>query len=915
MEFRLLGPLEVAGDREVRLEAHKPRALVALLLLSANEVVSSDRLIEALWDGDPPRSADKLLQTYVSQLRKELGADRIVTRSPGYLMSVAHGELDVERFEHAKTPREALALWRGAPLAEFEYETWAQPEIARLNEARLVALEARVELDLDEGRHSELVPELESLVAAHPLRERLRAQLMLALYRAGRQADALATYRDARRILVDELGIEPSRRLQQLERAILRQDPELDALPRRPGDAQSLIGRESILIEIAALLETSRLVTLVGPGGIGKTRLALEVPDGVVVELAALADPRLVAGEIAQTLGIPEPSLLSYLAKKELLLVLDNFEQVVAAAPLLEELLAAAPRLSLLVTSRTPLRLAAETRYQVPSLEASDAAALFVERARVSRPGFEATDLDAVEELCTRLDGLPLAIELAAARAALLSPRAILDRLGRRLDVLRTADAAVPDRHRTLRAAVEWSYDLLGAAEQDLFSALAVFNGGFNADAADAVAAADALDGLAVMLDSSLIRSERAIGDEPRFGMLETIREYALERLSERSDAAALRHRHAAFYCELAERAEPALRGRDQVAWLRRLDAERENVRAAVAGDDAELSLRIAASLWRYWQTRGGTGEVLGHMRRRLAEDVREPVRSEAVAAAGRLAFFHGDLELASTFLDESLATVRDAVSLAVRGGIALARGDFDEASRLAEESASAARIERDWFARALALVFQGELLYLTGEFRGARRSLEEAVRAAREAGDLRNIARGLNSLASVLLAQHDYERATVLLEEALATQQQLRDLWGIPRSLVSLGVAALGRGDAAEAEIFLEQGLTLQLETDDRPGIAATLEQAAALHAPTDAERAACLYGAASVLREMVGTHPLQPAPHGGEETIARVAALLDQEAFTDAWSRGRAMTLEQAVDFALEKRERSEHVRHALS
>lgn len=914
MEFRLLGPLEVGGDGEFGIDAHKPRALLALLLLNANAIVPADRLIDALWDGSPPRSAEKLLQTYVSQLRKALGAERIVTKGPGYLISVAPDELDLERFANAPDPRGALALWRGAPLADFEYDAWAQPEIGRLNEARLAALEARIELDLAEGRHSELVAELESLVATHPLRERLRAHLMLALYRSGRQADALAAYRDTRRLLADELGLEPSRRLQQLERAILRQDADLDVVPQLPGDARSFIGREAVLSEITELLRTSRLVTLVGPGGIGKTRLALAVREGVVVELAPLLDPALVAGEIARTLGVPERSLVSYLSNKELLLVLDNFEQVVDAAPAVEGLLTAAPGLSLLITSRAPLRLAAETRYQVPPLDAGDAVTLFVERARASKPDFQVVDLDCIEELCTRLDGLPLALELAAARTTLLSPRAILDRLGRRLDVLRTTDRAVPDRHRTLRAAVEWSYELLDDDEQELFSALAVFGGGFSADAAESVVGADVLDELSALLDSSLVRSERAVGDEPRFGMLETIREYALERLNERGDAGELRQRHALFYCELAERAEPAIRGPDQVDWVRRLDAERENLRTALAGDDAQLGLRTATSLWRYWQVRGGLAEGLAHMERLLAVDVPEPLRTNGVAAAGRLAFMNGDLDRAAALLEESLAVARDALSLCVAGGVAEARGDLDEASRLAQESAMAAQREGDWFAHALALLFQGELLYLMGEFPASRRSLEEAVRAAREAGDLRNIARGLNSLASVVLAQRDYDRATRLVEEALAIQRRLGDLWGIPRSLVVLGVAALGRGDLDEAETLFDQGLTLQLETTDRPGIAASLEQIATLRADTDPARAACLFSAAVILREMVGTHPLQLAPHGREATLARVSQALDPETFADAWSRGRAMTLEETVDYALERTRRLGHVRNAV-
>jgi predicted ATPase/DNA-binding SARP family transcriptional activator len=960
MEFRLLGPLEVvADDGSFGIEAHKPRALLALLLLNANEIVPAERLIEDLWEGAAPASAAKLVQTYVSQLRRELGRDRIVTKGPGYLISVLSDELDVERFEglRVSTPREALELWRGAPLADFAYDSWAQPEIARLEEARLGALEDRNELDLAAGHHAELIPELEALVAGSPLRERLRGQLMLALYRSGRQAEALAIYRDGRRRLVEELGIEPSPALQRLELAILRQDARLEVEPQRTApQPERLIGRETVLLEIAELLEKSRLTTLTGPGGIGKTRLALEVTrrvaehyvDGVVVaELAALADHSLVVAEIARALGAPRPTsdaLIAYLRSKELLLVVDNFEQVAAAAPLLDELLQGAPGLTVLVTSRVLLQLRYEARYPVPPLDvpdpanvlpssalvATEAVALFIERARESRPEFQLSDesATAVAELCVRLDGLPLALELAAARANLLAPSAILSRLGRRLDVLTTSDASVPERHRTLRAAIEWSYDLLDPDEKLLFTSLAVFSGGFSTDGAEVVAGVDVLDGIGKLLDSSLLRSERPVGDEPRFGTLETIREYARERLAQREDEQEVRRRHAAFYCELAERAEPGLRGPGQVAWLRRLDAERENLRAALGwtaeSGAAELGLRIASALWRYWQVRGGLGEGRKHLERLLVldEPIATPVRSEALAASGRLAFMQGDLDAAAAYMEESVALTSElgggrlmAMSLVVLAMIARAGGDPARADEFLDQSVRVAQERGDWFSQAVALSGRGELCYLAGEFKAARRNLEEGLRASREVGDIRNIARTLTALGAVALEQRDYGRATRLLEEALTLQRELGDHWGIPRSIVSLGVAALGQGENAEAEILFDQGLRLQLETDDRPGIASSLEQIALLSTKrADHAAVACLYGAAAILREMVGHHPMHLVSHETDEEIARARAELGPEAFADAWSRGRSMTLEEAVAYALDRTGRIEHVRYAV-
>ena len=396
MDFRILGPLEAVADgRVVALKRAKQRALLAILLLHANEPVASDRLIEDLWAGRPPATAAKVLQTYVSQLRKALGNDVIVTGPAGYELRVEPDGLDLHRFERlvteargaeppaaAQSLREALALWRGPPLAEFAYEPWAQGEIGRLEELHLAALQDRIDADLALGRAGELVGELERLVAEHPLAERLRGQLMLALYRSGRQAEALEAYRSARETLVEPLGIEPGSALRRLERAILDQDPELDLVPAAPGvgpapslrpRSTSFVGRKRELREIRALLSRAdvRLLTLTGAGGTGKTRLAVEAtagledefPDGVVlVELAPIVDPDLVATTIADALGLGETPgsgslevLVASLRGRRALLVLDNFEQVLAAAPMLTELLAGAPGLTLLVTSRAPL--------------------------------------------------------------------------------------------------------------------------------------------------------------------------------------------------------------------------------------------------------------------------------------------------------------------------------------------------------------------------------------------------------------------------------------------------------------------------------------------------------------------------------------------------------------------------------
>ncbi len=565
MEFRLLGPLEVAGDdgAEVALGGPRPRAVLALLLLSANEAVSVDRLIDGVWGESPPASAAGALQVHVHSLRKTLGTDRIVTRAPGYLVRVEPGELDVQRFEQLLAdgdPHGALELWRGEALADVAFEPFAQAEAARLEEMRLAALEARIDADLDAGRHRALAGELDVLAAAHPHRERLQAQRMLALYRGGRQADALAAYREAREAL-DELGLEPSAELRGLERRMLEQDPSLAVAERGaaiPRAATTLIGRRLERAAAQALLgrPDTRLLTLTGTGGSGKTRLALaladERKDAVFVDLSPLADASLLLATIAAALDLGDVSgreaetLRDALSGQPPLLVLDNLEHLPEAFADVARLLETAPELRILATSRTPLRIEAEREYRVPPLAVpelgvetaaeadSDAVRLYVERARVELPDFELTDANAnaVARICRALDGLPLAIELAAARVRVLGPEGTAKRLGERLSLLTRSAPDLPERQRSLRATIDWSYRLLDEPAAHVFRALSVFAGGATLDAVEAVAdpETDVPAALAALLDSGLVNHD-APGGEPRFAMLETIREFAAAEL------------------------------------------------------------------------------------------------------------------------------------------------------------------------------------------------------------------------------------------------------------------------------------------------------------------------------------------------------------------------------------------------
>jgi predicted ATPase/DNA-binding SARP family transcriptional activator len=578
VEFRILGPLEVLdGATPVAVSGAKERALLADLLVHAGRVVAADRLVEDLWGERPPGNPANTLQGRVSALRRALGpaAARLTTRPPGYRLDVDPELVDAARFERlaadadraaARDPAralgllaEALGLWRGPALAEFADQPWAQAEAARLEELRLAAVELRAELRLVTGRHGELVGELEALIAAHPLRERLQGQLMLALYRSGRQADALRVYQETRALLAEELGVDPSPELQRLHQAILIQDAALEAAPdgRRPPPHNlperltSFVGREVELREIGKLLEQQRLVTVTGPGGAGKTSLAVELarqvaggwPDGVwLVELAALRDPGLVPGVVTAALGLgeepgepdrPPPAplerLVEFARDKDLLLLLDSCEHLAAAcAALAERLLRAAPGVKVLAASRELLGVAGEARWPVPPLAAPgpeetggspealarfDAVRLFAERATLADPGFrlDAESGPAVAELCRRLDGMPLAIELAAARVRALPAGELLERLGDRFALLAGGGRTADPRQRTPRATVDWSFLLLGEADQRLFCRLAVFAGGFTVAAAEAVCAGDGLrsqdvlDGLLRLVDRSLV--------------------------------------------------------------------------------------------------------------------------------------------------------------------------------------------------------------------------------------------------------------------------------------------------------------------------------------------------------------------------------------------------------------------------
>jgi predicted ATPase/DNA-binding SARP family transcriptional activator len=944
MEFGILGPLEVRdGPAPVRVPGAKERALLADLLVNAGRVVSADRLVEDLWGDQPPGSPANTLQGRVSALRRALGpgAALLVTRPPGYVLEADPEQLDAGRFERlvaeataldaaegaaaARLLEQALGLWRGPALAEFADQPWAQAEAARLEALRLAATEALVERRLDAGGHAGLVGELEGLVAAHPTRERLRGQLMLALYRSGRQADALGVYARTREVLAEELGIDPSPELQRLQHQILVQDPALEAAapdaerPRHnlPERLTSLIGREVELREAAKLVDQHRLVTVTGPGGAGKTSLALALAerlvggfaDGVwLVELAAVGDPAQLPEVVAATLGLreqpagpgvapptPAERLAGYVADKAMLLVLDNCEQLVGScAELARRLLQAGPRVKILATSREVLGVPGEVVWPIPPLavpdpdgtaEGGDPAApevlagydavrLFVERAASADPGFvlDAASGPVVAELCRRLDGLPLAIELAAARTRALPPAELAARLQDRFRLLAGGARTLDPRQQTLRATVDWSWDLLTEPDRRLLRRLSVFSGGWTVAAAEAVCAGggleqtEVLDGLFRLVDRSLVVAGG--GDPARFRLLETLRAYGAERLAEAGEAEALAARHTAWCLELAEEAAAHRTARP---WLRRVAADYENLRLAldraVAARDADTVLRLAGALgWFWWTERTIEG------RQRLAAALAladgqppSPQLARTLQAAAMV-----EVSLSPTEVTERQA--RRARELFERFGdrwgaafckllLAWAQlqrgGPGEKGARLVEEAeATFIELGDPWgeaYAGRARFAFEA---YYRGLSEDAEAAGERALAQFEALDDQWGLAQTHFSLAEIARARGDLAGAVAGFEAALAAARDGGPLWVVLASLASLASLLMLQGDDARAAAVSAEAVALFRRTGQPRGFGHLYNELGRVaRVRGDLERARQLHTEAlAILREIVG-------------------------------------------------------------
>jgi predicted ATPase/class 3 adenylate cyclase/DNA-binding CsgD family transcriptional regulator len=696
-----------------------------------------------------------------------------------------------------------------------------------------------------------------------------------------------------------------------------------EPLPLPTSQPTRLVGRERDVAEVSDLLcrRDIRLLTITGPGGVGKTRLALalanevadEFADGVVaVLLASVADPSLVVPTVARTLGLgeredePVAALARLLRERQFLLVLDNFEHVLEASPFLVDLIGACPELKVLVTSRARLRLSGETECVLAPLTADAAATLFLDRARAANPGLELGEagLLAVAEICVALDGLPLAIELAAARTKLLPPEAMRERLGQRLELLTAGPRDLPARQQALRDTLDWSHGLLDADDQRLFARLGVFAGGFTFESAEAVCNAG-LDDVALLVDNSLVYK-----DGERFGMLETIREYARDKLEASGDEDGSRRAHAAHYLAFAGAAVPELTGPDQALWLKRLESDHDNLRAAIRysldAGSAETALRLASALWGFWLARGYLGEGRRWLDEALATVDGAPatVRAKALHGAGVLAHYQGDYDRAEALCTESLALYRkvgDERGVAgALSGLALAartRGDYAAAQSTFEQALEIFRRLGDRQAVARTLDRLGLAVWFAGDDERFRVLVEESLAAFRELEDVEGIGLCLLHLGVVALSQGDPSSARPPLEESLAIWRELGDRRTIVKATYFLGDAASGRRDHAAARTLYEESLSLSIELGDRWISAISLEGLARVALATgQPEAAARLLGAADALRDATGATRSAYFRALYERNLAQTRARLGDDAFDTAWAAGRTLTPEQA-------------------
>jgi predicted ATPase/DNA-binding SARP family transcriptional activator len=989
VEVSLFGVLRVTSDGAgaVAISSARERALLALLAINAEQTLTSDELIEAVWGNEMPADPKHALQSTMSRLRRTLRGvgDVVVTDSSGYRLADGVGT-DVSRFgellDRARNLvgndpvgarglfEDAIVLSAQRPLNDFTYDDWALPHIASLAEMRSAAIGDRIELDLELGRTREVVPELQRLVAEDPLRERFRAQLMVALYRSGRQDAALAEFAEARRKLGEELGIEPSKELKRLEQAILDQDPDLDlgadrhtasgariapdGSPRRnelPVQLTSFVGRTADIEALEDLAGAQRLLTLTGPGGTGKTRLALEFasevcgwhPDGTwLVDLTTISSDDEVWPAIGSVRGAREQesgdlaaAVTRHFGSDRALLILDNCEHVIVGAALAaERLLIECPRLRVLTTSREPLKAAGEVVWPVAPLRVPgavsgvtaedlagfDAAGLLVERLTAMDSAFvldEAT-APAIASICQSVEGIPLALELAAARAAALGVAEVSRLLADRLDLLEGGRRGATGRHQTYEATVRWSYDLLASQEQEFFRSLAVFRGGFDMLAAERVSGyrGEAVPKLLARLsEASLVARDTASVAPGRYRLLEPVRQAAWKFIAEMGQVEVVQAAHGAHFGEVASRVSLGLRSHDQASWTRLVHADKANLLAAfehsTALGDADTALTISSALAPYMQVTGQLTEG-----RRIVSDAIEmsagpiELRATALTDLAHMSFFQCDYSQMAEYADEALALLaHDAASLstaealAASGLASLKQRDSTRAQQLLEEALSLHEDVGNSWGAATALSYLGLVSLDEGDLTSARRRFESCLEHLHGHGESWVTAFAMCALGNLARVDGNTDVANSLLTDALAMSKRIDDEWGIARAEAFLARLFIDKGALSPAAPLLADALERFVRMGDREDTALCFEGIANLAAASgDAEPAAELLGAAERLREsVVPAFSAVNLDYLGHDALQiQLEAALGTERFDDSIQRGNALIGQDAVELA---------------
>jgi predicted ATPase/DNA-binding SARP family transcriptional activator len=890
---------------EVALSAPKVRTLLALLLVNRGRHVSADRIVSALWSDEAPLSAANLVQGYVRDLRRMIGTAGVVTIRGGYRLDVPPESVDAECFEalvRARRYGEALALWHGAALVEWAEQPWARAVVTRLEEERLAALESRLAQDIDAGLSSAIIAELTALVDEHPFRERWRVLLVKALYATGRQAEALEAYTQARRCLIDELGLEPGPELRATEAAVLAHDPTLVAAPARPAAAPPvpvtpLTGRDRELATIRSALTVARLVTLSGPGGVGKSRLAVELaalllqPAGVVwfVNLAP-ASAAGVATTVARALQLAEVPgheidlICDYLSRRPGILILDTCEHVVeVVAELTTDLLARCPDLRILATTREVLRVPGEHLVQLSGLDETAGAELFRARARAVNPTAKLDD-DPVRTIVRKVEGLPLALELAAARIATLSMEQLLRGLREPLDLLAGEARAADPRHRTMRAVIAWSHDLLDVRDREAFAALSVFVGPFDGEAASAVVGNGGLDAVDRLLRRSLLVRDRDVGARARYRFLDPVRRFAQEQLTPAS-VDQVRNRHLEYHVRLAAQVDDRIRTPDATAWARIARASADDLRAAAKYAVAERSAaagRFVVDLYWPWFLDGHLSELRSWANAALNAESDSHVHARLLRVLASTALAQGDatvaVKTARRQLDAAQA-LRDAELAALAenllGMAAWARGDYSGAGTHHRSALCHAReSDRPW-TLALITALAGRSAHAAGDYATGDALLREAETMADRVGEPMVLGSVLDYRAHAAFALGHLEEAAALATRSLAAYRSIGYQEGLASAGTLAAQLAVLAGSYARAETLLHQALDVSQRLRHLGGTASVLEAMAVLnHDRGDYKRAQHDLAEARALRHRTGTTP-SPALRGQLARVVRALTL----------------------------------------